>query len=482
MNARRFWIAALAILGLLSLSSGAFAAVPPLPGDVQEFPENPSNYYFLPNLDPHLLHQTTGESGLTQHGDPWLAFEITLTVPTGFTGPLRIWVFDPESWEAAVSGTGPDEDSQGGGWAGTRYWLNKIGGPAPVAIGSFSPVVGVTRGWAALGIPAVAPYAPLEAGTYRFRVGFATGTANDQNGFRLAVGPILSAGQVLKVEFVKTSEVFWPFGGAAIPDYALYFTYVPPETPQAWFRNFDLDAGGYAPGAHVEYIHIPSGSILTGTPSGNNVWAQDTYNGAPYVPEGWWAIRIYPVKTENQWATETSPPLQPPPGGILAPCGHTIGFWKNNIAKQLGVTNPKGFQVPLADIETYLAAIGSRYGGDFSVNAEQAEHILNYEVWDGGAWVSAANDLCVKARAQLLSFMLTTELNDNHDKYIYIPGYILQPLLPESHPAVISYLKTVEDFLEDMVNHYEGGHCAIMPLIDQLNMNANCYVAFYPYF
>ncbi|QLH75539.1 MAG: DUF11 domain-containing protein [Methanomassiliicoccales archaeon] len=99
------------------------------------------------------------------------------------------------------------------------------------------------------------------------------------------------------------------------------------------------------------------------------------------------------------------------------PGGHTIGFWKNNILKNMqGRT--KGIQVPYADIARYLSEIDEMYGDEYEflndLSFQEAYNILS---------IPNPSDPQDKAEAQILSMILTSRLwaPEWGDSFVHLP-------------------------------------------------------------
>jgi len=104
-------------------------------------------------------------------------------------------------------------------------------------------------------------------------------------------------------------------------------------------------------------------------------------------------------------------------------CGHTIGFWKTNASKDLGLQRKAYAQVTYLEYLSLLSCVNTNYGpqiGDWSewgiggtidrADLEWALHWLSYGAWNPVThkWVIPdANDMQTKARGQLLSLLLT---------------------------------------------------------------------------
>lgn len=104
------------------------------------------------------------------------------------------------------------------------------------------------------------------------------------------------------------------------------------------------------------------------------------------------------------------------------PKGLTIGFWKNNLAKNLGYRKGKA-QVSTSDINNYLSAISDIYG---DVCGDDTDSFLAYLDMEGAyaiISVADASDMVQKAQAQILAFLLTAHYYglDYLDASVYLP-------------------------------------------------------------
>jgi hypothetical protein len=108
-------------------------------------------------------------------------------------------------------------------------------------------------------------------------------------------------------------------------------------------------------------------------------------------------------------------------------CGRTIGFWKTNIGKQIGILRGRGWQVDIDDIREALDNIYDIYGWSwipYGPNQDiEAWRLLNYRDPVTGrrmAWNPA-----IKAEAQALALLLTAEIygGTTDPRMIEIYGY-----------------------------------------------------------
>ena len=156
-------------------------------------------------------------------------------------------------------------------------------------------------------------------------------------------------------------------------------------------------------------------------------------------------------------------------------CGHTIGFWKTNAAKDLKLNKGKA-QVNKADYLALLDCVDSTYSSEIGDWAEWnisspsdvtdlkwALHWLSYGAYQPGtnSWDNpdASNPL-TKARAQLLSLLLTACYKGTNytDAWISVPGY--------------NVWSTVSEWIEEIFYHYNMGHYKIVyKLANYLNEN-----------
>jgi hypothetical protein len=118
------------------------------------------------------------------------------------------------------------------------------------------------------------------------------------------------------------------------------------------------------------------------------------------------------------------------------PGGHTIGFWKTNIAKDLGYLKGHA-QLDTATIMGFLANIDDKYGDDFAF----LNDLTMYQAWvilsipDPTSWED-------KAEAQILSLVLTAEYYapDFEDSTVYLPDVGQGSSFTGSGAGAIAYI------------------------------------------
>lgn len=92
--------------------------------------------------------------------------------------------------------------------------------------------------------------------------------------------------------------------------------------------------------------------------------------------------------------------------------GRTIGFWKTNIGKQIGMIKGKGTQVHIDDIRDALDNIHNLYGWSwipYDANQDmEAWNLLNYR--DPFTGEKRSKDPEIKAEAQALALLLTAQI------------------------------------------------------------------------
>jgi hypothetical protein len=151
---------------------------------------------------------------------------------------------------------------------------------------------------------------------------------------------------------------------------------------------------------------------------------------------------------------------------VCGPPGHTIGFWKNNIIKNLN--NWNGIQVPMEDLRQYLQNINDTYGGApgfewLMFDANQNGYVDNDEMMAAYIILSIpdASNMMLKAQAQLLSLLLTQQLWEYSDEMLYLPdlGVGTEPMVMTMQEA-IDYLLWLYD---------QGEYAAAQMLADYLN-------------
>ena len=162
-------------------------------------------------------------------------------------------------------------------------------------------------------------------------------------------------------------------------------------------------------------------------------------------------------------------------------CGLTIGFWKTNAAKDLGLI--KGTPQVLKD--PYLGLLGcvvDGYSGDISdwgewgiskpidnVDLKWALHWLSYGAYDpttNGFTLPEASNSTVKARAQLLALLLTACYKGSS----YTNGLITIPGYDGPHPIsywidlIIGYYNSGDYETVYYLANYLNEHCALSPV------------------
>jgi len=150
---------------------------------------------------------------------------------------------------------------------------------------------------------------------------------------------------------------------------------------------------------------------------------------------------------------------------ICGPPGHTIGFWKNNIIKNLNGAN--GIQVPMEDLRRYLQNINDTYGADFDwlkFDVDEDGCVSDDEMWKAYLILSIpdASDMMLKAQAQMLSLLLTEQLYGEE----YTNAWVYLPSIGGSTPMV----GTMEEAITYIIWLYsEGYYEAAQGLSDYLN-------------
>jgi len=149
-----------------------------------------------------------------------------------------------------------------------------------------------------------------------------------------------------------------------------------------------------------------------------------------------------------------------PAGACTVVCGHTIGFWKTNAAKDLQLIRGEA-QVDRTAYLGNLSCVDTTYGLEIldwvewgisspagDTELEWALHWLTYGAYDPGiGWTTPeASDPQVKARAQLLALLLTACYKglDYTDAWIWVPQY--------------GGWATISQCMDDVINHYNLGH------------------------
>ena len=162
-------------------------------------------------------------------------------------------------------------------------------------------------------------------------------------------------------------------------------------------------------------------------------------------------------------------------------CGLTIGFWKTNAAKDLGLITGRP-QVPKDPYLSLLGCVGSKYGvsiDDWSAwkitantaGLKWALHWLSYGAYvPSVGWTNGdASNPIVKARAQLLALMLTACYKGANylDAWIYVPG-VPGHAQPMTISDWISYIigQYNADHYKDVyyIANYLNNHCAMLPI------------------
>ncbi|MEM3059763.1 MAG: SdrD B-like domain-containing protein, partial [Methanomassiliicoccales archaeon] len=153
---------------------------------------------------------------------------------------------------------------------------------------------------------------------------------------------------------------------------------------------------------------------------------------------------------------------------VCGPPGHTIGFWKNNIIKNVNGWT-KGIQVSMDQLKQFIFNIDAKYGGDFDflnlTDADIWENITNADLLKAYNILSIpdASNPMLKAQAQILSLLLTEQLygEDYSNAWVYLPdlGVGTDPWFGHMSDAIAFILDLYSD----------GYYTAAQKLADYLN-------------
>ena len=130
--------------------------------------------------------------------------------------------------------------------------------------------------------------------------------------------------------------------------------------------------------------------------------------------------------------------------------GRTIGFWKTNVAKNLGYNKGKA-QVSGSNIENFLSVIGNQYGTDFTF-LNGLDLVGAYDVLR----ILDASIMKDKAEAQILALLLTAEYKGDDYKYAYVT-------LPEYSGGMLGAIDYILELYEN------GDYEAAKDLADTIN-------------
>ncbi len=157
-------------------------------------------------------------------------------------------------------------------------------------------------------------------------------------------------------------------------------------------------------------------------------------------------------------------------------CGLTIGFWKTNAAKDLGLKHGKP-QVKMDEYEDLLECVNTTYGSgidDWSEwnitsladdeDLEWALHWLSYGAYDPDTdefTNPEASNPQVKARGQLLALLLTACYKEDYiGAIISVPGYDYG-------------MKTISEWISQIISEYNEGHFNVVHEIANY-LNEHC--------
>jgi len=158
-------------------------------------------------------------------------------------------------------------------------------------------------------------------------------------------------------------------------------------------------------------------------------------------------------------------------GNVLCgPPGHTIGFWANNMVKNANHwTN--GIQVSYEDIQKFIWNIDQMYDGVEGLEWLDLTDAADWSGVDEDDMMNAygilspsmfdASDMELKARAQILSLLLTAQLYDPDysESMVYLPDV-----------GDGAWIGTMEDAIAHILQLYiDGNYAAAQELADYLN-------------
>jgi uncharacterized repeat protein (TIGR01451 family) len=243
-------------------------------------------------------------------GPGYHSFELYVPCALPPTQTIAVELYDPESNATAIGGAPyPELDEIRPQPPGipvpddTTFTLLAPDGVTIVATNTYTPDGGTSQTWISFTTFIPSDY---DCGIYTLRV---TTSDDDDNAWRLRVSPDDSdetpgTGDEISVGNLQTSYQNASFGCQT------FHFFVSPALPSITLSTFDMDVPALCPvGCTVVYT-TPSGTAISGTPSGSTEWSGGGTSYPPpadLIPDpepGWWQAALC-LNDDNQYLFDT---------------------------------------------------------------------------------------------------------------------------------------------------------------------------------